>query len=150
MFAKIFSQIFDSSIADNSTHRHIFMDFLVLADSDGVVDMTLEAIARRTNVPLEQIAEAVAAFCSPDPRSNTPDEEGRRLLPIDQQKPWGWQIVNYHQYRAIRDEEARREYHRDYRRKEREAKRAKKKRRKGDGLGGESGDGRRTMTPRPP
>lgn len=129
MFAKIFSQIFDSSIADNCTHRHIFMDFLVLADSDGVVDMTLEAISRRTNVPLGQIEEAVAAFCEPDPRSNTPDEEGRRLLPVDRKKPWGWQIVNYHHYRAIRDEEARREYHREYRRKEREAKRQKKKRR---------------------
>lgn len=131
------------------------MDFLVLADSDGVVDMTLEAISRRTNVPLDKVTEAVAAFCAPDPRSNTPDEEGRRLLPIDQQKPWGWQIVNYHHYRAIRDEEARREYHREYRRKEREAKRARKSKRKGnpngfDGLGGKGHDGRRTMSPPTP
>lgn len=102
------------------------MDLIVLADSDGVIDMTPEFIARTTNVPLDQINEAIAAFCEPDPRSNTPNEQGRRLLPIDKRKPWGWQIVNYHHYRSIRDEESRRLYYRDYRRKEREAKRVKK------------------------
>jgi ribosomal protein L44E len=126
MFAKIFSQIFDSSIAENHTHRHVFMDLLVLADSDGVVDMTVEAIARRTNVPLASVQEAITALSTPDPASRTPDEQGRRLLPINESRAWGWQIVNYHHYRAIRDEEKRREYFRDYRRKERESKRPKK------------------------
>jgi hypothetical protein len=126
MFAKIFGQIFDSSIADNHKHRHVFMDLLVLADSDGVVDMTVEAVARRTNVPLDEVIEAIDAFCAPDIRSNSRQEEGRRLLPIDERKPWGWQIVNYHHYRAIRDEEARRTYMREYRRAEREKKRPKK------------------------
>lgn len=126
VFAKIFGQIFDSSIANNHVHRHIFMDLLVLADSDGVVDMTMEAISRRTNVPLPLVQEAVEALCSPDSMSNSPQEEGRRLLPIDERKPWGWQIVNYHHYRKIRDEESRRTYMREYRRKERESKRVKK------------------------
>lgn len=125
MFAKIFGQIFDSSIADNFQHRHIFMDLLVLADSDGVVDMTAEAIARRTNVPLEQITAAIEFLAAPDPRSRTPHDEGRRLIPASLGRPWGWQIVNYHHYRAIRDEESRREYFREYRKKEREAKRKK-------------------------
>lgn len=152
MFAKIFAQIFDSSIADNYQHRHIFMDLLVLADSDGVVDKTHEAIARQTGVPLEKIRDAIAALCSPDAQSHSPGEEGRRLLPLDQRRNWGWQIVNYQHYRAIRDEEARREYFRDYRRKEREEKRPrvqmKKKKVVNDALGGP----RRpfaTMTPRP-
>lgn len=126
MFAKVFTQIFDSSIADNFQHRHVFMDLLVLADSDGVIDMTAGAIARRTNVPLEMVQEAITALCAPDPDSRTPGEDGRRLLPVDTARGWGWQIVNYHHYRQIRDEESRREYHRDYRRKERELKRKKK------------------------
>lgn len=126
MFAKIFSQIFDSSLADNFEHRHVFMDLLVLADSDGVVDMTAEAIARRTNVPLERVTNAIVALSAPDPRSHSPGEDGRRLLPIDERRPWGWQIVNYHHYRQIRDEESRREYFRTYRQKEREAKRSKR------------------------
>ena len=124
MFAKIFSQIFDSTIANNYQHRHVFMDLLVLADSDGVLDMTAEAIARRTNVPLETILEAIAALCEPDPASRTRGDDGCRLLPLDSGRAWGWQIVNYHHYRKIRDEEGRREYFREYRKAEREAKRA--------------------------
>lgn len=148
VFAKIFSQIFDSSIAENYQTRHVFMDLLVLADSDGVVDMTAEAIARRTNAPLEVVRLALDELTSPDAASRTPQDEGRRLLPVDPQRPWGWQVVNYAHYRAIRDEEARRAYHRDYRRNEREKKRAKKK--KFRGLGGEENDGRRTMSPPAP
>lgn len=128
MFAKVFDQIFDSSIAENYQHRHVFMDLLVMADSDGVVDKTAEAIARKANVPLEIIQEAIAALSGPDTRSRTPHEDGRRLLPIDERRPWGWQIVNYHHYRAIRDEEARREYWRTYKQAERESKRVKTKR----------------------
>lgn len=150
MFAKIFSQIFDSSIADNFQHRHIFMDLIVLADSDGVVDMTPEAVSRRTNVPLPVVLEAIAALSMPDSRSNSPQEDGKRLLPVDERKPWGWQIVNYHHYRAIRDEEARREYMREYRRKEREGKRIKKKAKKAKDPLGKPGNGRLSLTPHAP
>lgn len=127
MFAKVFAQIFDSSIADNHKHRHIFMDLLVLAKSDGSVDMTMEAIARRTNVPLDEVREAIAFLSAPDDRSNSPNEEGRRLLPVNPQKPWGWRIVNYQRYREIRDDAARREYMREYRRTERAEKKANTK-----------------------
>lgn len=126
MFAKVFSQIFDSSIAENPRHRHVFMDLIVLADSDGVVDMTMEAVARRTNVPIEEVRSAIEFLSAPDPASNSPAEDGRRLLPVDSAKTWGWQIVNYQHYRAIRNEEDRREYFRTYRQKERQAKRSKK------------------------
>lgn len=153
MFAKIFHQIFDSSIADNYQARHVFMDLLVLADSDGVVDMTPTAIARRTNVPLEVIEKAIEELSSPDHGTRTQEEEGRRIVPIDPARNWGWQIVNYHHYRRIRDEESRREYHREYRRKEREAKRPAKKKSKplpADGLGYADQDGRRTTVPAAP
>lgn len=127
MFAKIFTQIFDSSIAENYLTRHVFMDLLVLADSEGCVDMTQEAISRRTNVPLDIVRNAVKELCSPDHQSRTAGDEGRRLLSIDVNRPWGWRIVNYAAYRAIRDEEARRAYHREYRRAERAQKKVKRK-----------------------
>ena len=127
MFCKVFQQIFDSSIAVNCRTRHVFMDLLVLADSDGVVDMTVDAISRRTNVPMEEVETAIHELSEPDEASRTPDEDGRRLLPIDERRKWGWQIVNYAKYRAIRDEQARREYWRSYKKTERESKRSKKK-----------------------
>jgi hypothetical protein len=119
MFAKVFEQIYDSSIAEDYLVRLVFEDFLVLADLDGVVDMTHEAIARRTNVPIEIVRSAIAKLSMPDPRSRSPKEEGRRLVLLDDHRDWGWQIVNYEDYRNIRDEEGRRTYMREYMRNRR-------------------------------
>lgn len=119
MFAKVFGQIFDSSIAEDYNCRRMFMDLLVLADSDGVVDMTHEAISRRTNVPIEEVQKYITELGQPDTTSRSKLHEGRRIVTIDSQRGWGWQIVNYAHYRKIRDEESRRSYFRDAKRKQR-------------------------------
>src|SRR6266446_4507617 len=124
MFAKVFEQIFDSSIAEDYNCRRMFMDLLVLADSDGAIDMTPEAIARRTNVPVEEVVKYVKELCQPDTKSRSKLEEGKRLIPLDSKRDWGWKIVNYVHYRKIRDEAARREY---FRNKQREHRRKVKK-----------------------
>jgi hypothetical protein len=113
MYAKIFSQIFDSSIATNHHVRHLFMDLLVLADADGVVDMTYDAIARRTNTPVEEVVEYIGELTKPDLASRSSKNNGARLVLIDPgQRDWGWRIVNYRHYRELRNEEARRSYYR--------------------------------------
>lgn len=90
------------------------MDLLVMADIDGCVNKTVDAVARRANAPVDEIREAIEALCQPDPDSQNREHEGRRLVPIEDGRAWGWRIVSYAHYRAIRDEEARRQYHRDY------------------------------------
>lgn len=120
MFAKIFGQIFDSSIAEDYNCRRMFIDLLVLADSEGVVDMTPEAISRRTNVPLSEVERYIHDLQQPDSRSRSQLEEGKRLVKISDERDWGWQIVNYEHYRGIRDEESRRSYFREAQRKRRE------------------------------
>lgn len=122
MFAKVFAQIFDSSIAEDFQARHVFMDLLVLADVEGAVDMTPSAISRRTNVPLEIVQSALKTLCAPDAESRSKNEQGRRLVPIDSARDWGWRIVNYQHYRELLNESDRRAYFRDYRRKERKSK----------------------------
>jgi hypothetical protein len=119
MFAKMFRQIFESSIAENYQTRHTFMDLLVLADIDGVVDMTQEAISRITNVPIDTVCEALEELEAPDEQSRNPTQDGRRIVRLDAHRDWGWQIVNYEAYRQIRDEEARRAYFRERKRKQR-------------------------------
>lgn len=120
MFAKVFSQILDSSIAEDFTVRHVFMDLLVLADSEGSVDMTIPAIARRTNVPIKIVKSAIEKLSEPDGESRSKTEDGRRIIPIDSHRDWGWIIVNYGHYRAITDNEFRRSYFRDQKRLQRE------------------------------
>jgi len=121
MFAKIFEQIYDSSIADDWQTRVVFQDLLILADSDGVVDKTHESIAARTRIPIALIKKAIDKLEQPDPRSRTPEEEGRRIIRIDPHRDWGWQIVNYKLYRDMRKQFDRKAYMRRYMRGKREA-----------------------------
>lgn len=91
-----------------------FQQLIVLADRDGVVDMTVEAIAARTGIPLGVIAEGIEFLEQPDKFSRSPDDDGKRLNRLNQHRPWGWQIVNYAKYRDMRSAHDRREYHRQY------------------------------------
>ena len=109
MDAKLFKQIYDSSIADDWEVRVVFEDLIILADSDGVVDMTPESISARTRVPQEIVNRALAKLQDPDPKSRTPDHEGRRIILLDEHRAWGWMIVNYETYRKIHCESDRRD-----------------------------------------
>jgi hypothetical protein len=119
VFAKVFQQIFDSSIAENYEVRHVFEDLLKLADREGAVDMTVEAIARRVNMPVEKVRFGIEELSKPDLESRTKDFEGRRLIPISDGRSWGWFIVNYRKYRDLQDEESRRVAFRDAKRRQR-------------------------------
>ena len=108
MYAKVFVQIFDSSIVENPEVRLTFMDMLILADADGVVDMTHEAIARRTNRPEDVVRRTIAALEAPDKKSRSATSDGRRIVRLDKHRDWGWMIVNYGRFRDIvRDEQRR-------------------------------------------
>ena len=112
MYAKVFRQIFESSITEDPELRFTFMDLLVLADSDGVVDMTQESISRITNRPLEVIRRTIAVLEGPDARSRTPDENGARIKRLDDHRDWGWVIINFDKFRGTATELQRKEKNR--------------------------------------
>ena len=98
MYGKIFQQIYDGSLRSDPMVRLVFMDMVILADQDGVVDMTHEAIAARTNVPIKTIYGAIEQLENPDPRSRSPKEDGARIKRLDGHRDWGWQLINYEYY----------------------------------------------------
>lgn len=116
MYAKVFRQIYDGTLATNGPWEALvtFQQLLVLANDNGDVDMTAAAIARVTTIPLRIIEIGLAALCAPDAESRTPDAEGRRIVLLSEGRTWGWRIVNYLKYRQIQKESERREYHRNY------------------------------------
>lgn len=116
MYAKVFAQIYDGTLCTKGPWQALvtFQQMLVLADKDGCVDMTAEAISRRTTIPVDIIKIGLAALMEPDAESRTPTAEGRRLVPLRESNSWGWQVVNYAHYRSLKREEDRREYHRNY------------------------------------
>lgn len=112
MFGKVFSSMFDGTLATKGPWQALvtFQQLIVLADKVGIVDMTAEAIARRTTIPIDIINIGISALEQADPESRSPDLDGRRIARLSPDRTWGWQIVNYEKYRRIRSEDERREY----------------------------------------
>lgn len=112
MYGKVFESMFDGTLASRGPWQALvtFQQLIVLSSPDGVVDMTAHAISRRTSIPLDIIETGIAALMTPDPESRTPDEEGRRIVLLEDHRNWGWQIVNHRKYQALRNAEERREY----------------------------------------
>lgn len=121
MYGKLFVQIYDGTLATEGPWQALvtFQQLIILADKEGVVDMTAEAISRRTTIPFDIIYTGIKALEEPDVASRSPDEEGRRIVRLSDGREWGWRIVNYIHYRNIRSQEERREYMRNYQRKRR-------------------------------
>lgn len=123
MYGKLFEHMYDGTLATKGPWQALvtFQQFIILADKRGDVDMTPEAISRRTTIPLEIIRQGIEALEQPDTASRSPALEGRRIVRLSEHREWGWNVVNYGHYRKIRSEDERREYMRLYQRKRREA-----------------------------
>lgn len=106
MFIYLYRRILDSSLASNYQTRMVFQDMLLLADEQGIVDMTHDAFSRRTGAPLDVVKDAIKVLEAPDPGSKTPEFEGRRLLRIAEERDWGWRIVNYETYQKKAEDDA--------------------------------------------
>lgn len=119
LYARVFTKILDSSIAEDWQARHVFEDFLkvcTVGECGGVVDMTREALARRFNIPLDVLTRCIDILEAPDPKSRDQREDGRRIVRLDDHRDWGWQIVNWAEYDKLRtnaDVAARVQRHRE-------------------------------------
>lgn len=120
-YAKIFQDIFYSSLAAHMEARHIFVDLCVLADENGEVMMSLEAIARVLNYkrPIDELREIFDYLSKPDPNSKNDQEDGRRIIPLVPSRGdnCGWRVVSHGIYRDMVNKEKRRKQWRDSKRK---------------------------------
>jgi len=82
----------------------------------------------------KDVAKAIEFLCSPDVRSTSPEEGGRRLIKLG---PFLYQVVNGARYQAIRNEEERKAQLREAQQRFRE-KRKLKAPRNGKPLAGET------------
>jgi len=122
VYGKIFDSIYNGTLYGNWEALVTMQQFIVLADADGVVDMTPMAISARTSIPREIIEKGIDILGKPDKYSRTPGSDGRRIELIDEHRPWGWILVNYEHYKALRDADTVRAQTRERVRKHRESK----------------------------
>ena len=129
MYGKIFEEIFDSSLSSQGDFvtTYVFMSMIVLADENGFVNYSKEALFERLKFPHdftcgESFREAIKTLEAEDSESNLPYENGRRIIPLSEmgaiEGNRGWLIVNYLHYRdkANNDEKkkSRSEYMKKY------------------------------------
>ena len=119
MYGKLFSSMYDGTLYGQWQAIVTLQQLVILADKDGTVDMTPPAIAARTSIPLEIIEAGIEQLSQADKYSRSEAESGRRIVLIDPDRPWGWQIVNYAKYRDMRSAEDRKAYMREYMREKR-------------------------------
>ncbi|MFZ2644090.1 MAG: hypothetical protein WA117_24070, partial [Verrucomicrobiia bacterium] len=95
-YAKLFSDIVDSSIWDEDAEtRIVWVTMLALADQTGFVRGSVGWLAAKARVSTETCARAIKRFESPDPHSRNPENEGRRIESFDR----GWLLLNYVEHR---------------------------------------------------
>ncbi len=120
-YTKLFSSITESTVwGESYATRIVWVTMLAMADARGAVYGSVPGLARRANVTLQEVEQALAAFTSPDAYSRTKDEDGRRVEDVD----GGWRLINHAKYSAVRNADERR----DYKRKWDQENRAKGKR----------------------
>jgi hypothetical protein len=99
MYNKLFGKILDSSIwlEDHATIR-VWITLLASMDEDGFCQYAaLGNLANRASVTLEEAQHAVGTLEGPDPDSNDPDNEGRRIERVQ----GGWVVLNAVKYREM-------------------------------------------------
>ena len=120
MYGKVFECMYDGSLSADWRAMIVFQQFIVLADCEGIVDYTPQALNRRTGIPLDIIEHGIEVLQRPDPFSRSTDFEGQRIALLDEDRPWGWSIVSYEYYRDLASREDQRIKARDRKRKQRE------------------------------
>ncbi len=113
MYGKIFGSIYDGTLAGHWEAIVTMQQLIVLSSPEGVVDMTPEAISRRTTIPLKIITKGLEFLAKPDPYSRTPGDDGKRIVLLDDHRPWGWRLVNHGKYTRLRNMEQKREADRE-------------------------------------
>lgn len=109
MYGKIFESMYDGTLSADWKAMIVFQQLIVLADRDGQIDYTPPALSRRTGIPLDVIEHGIGKLQEPDQYSRSREMEGRRIALIDEDRPWGWSIVNYSHYRDLASRADKRE-----------------------------------------
>lgn len=98
-YTPVFDSVFHGTLCGKWPTLPVWLTILPMADKNGHIDMTFQAMAALTGWPIDLLKQAIAELSSPDPDSRSEANEGRRLLPLDPGRSWGWMVVNHGAYR---------------------------------------------------
>ncbi len=108
-YVKLFNSILISSVwQEDDATRLLWITMLALADKDGYVVGSVPGLAHVARIPVPSCQKALAILAAPDPDSQNPLNEGRRIAVAER----GWVVLNYRDWRKRLSAEDRKEYKR--------------------------------------
>ena len=117
MYGKFFASTFTGSMMASGADVFSVWAYVIANAYKSHVELNPKLLAAMIGATPERMQAAIDTLCSPDPDSRSKECEGRRLV---KEGEYQYFVPNHEKYRAIRDEEERREYNRLAKRKERE------------------------------
>lgn len=98
-YTPLFSSLTTGTLCGRWPDIGLWPIVLSLSDWRGIVDVTPDYLSRVTGLPIGEVEACMKRFCEPDLYSRSGAEDGRRLVLLDEHRPWGWRIVNLKIYR---------------------------------------------------
>lgn len=98
-YTPVFDSVFHGTLCGKWPTLPVWLTILPMADRNGHIDMTYQAMSALTGWPIDLLKQAIAELMAPDPESRSDENEGRRLELIDAHRSWGWRVVNHGKYR---------------------------------------------------
>ena len=112
MYGKLFASTFTGSMVGAGTDVFATWGYAIAnADAKGAVELNPRLLSAVLGSTPAAIATAIAKLCAEDPESRTKVEEGRRMV---REGTFIYRIVNYPEYRRLRDEDERKSYQRKW------------------------------------
>lgn len=112
MYGKFFASTFTGSMVGSGLNVFAVWGYVVAnAKADGTVELNPPILAAVLGCARGEVEAAIAVLCAPDTNSRSKKHDGRRL---QQAAAFLYEVVNFTDYRAMRDDDSRRNYMRDY------------------------------------
>jgi hypothetical protein len=111
IYGKLFKKLYTGSMVGKGLGAFALMPYVVAhmepdRDREEFVMLNPELLATTFGTTEKVVQEAIDFLCKPDPKTDTPGEDGRRLVQKSRYLYW---VVNGKHYREIQNEEERRE-----------------------------------------
>ena len=112
-WGKIHKSMYDGSMCGSGAHVFAVMGWVIVnmrpdrtKDREEYVRIQPTILAAAIGEPESRIQEAIDFLCKADPKSTSPQDDGRRLV---MESPYVYRVVNGKYYREIKNEEDQRE-----------------------------------------
>jgi hypothetical protein len=114
MYGKHFTSMYEGSMIGKGScffavWGYVLSHFVPDRDMGAQVELNPKLIAFVLGDEVKNVERVIREMCEPDSKSRSKEKQGKKLVKIGE---YAYQVVNGEKYRAIRDEEKRREQNR--------------------------------------